>query len=876
MNPEILQAAWTLLVTIACCFSAATELNSPRFESLPSEDVEAAIRIYDELLKTHPENANMRLARGFGLSVRQDFVAALADLEEVIRINPDSAPAYYLRGLVRQQTGHFEAALADFNRANDLNPDDSDTLVGRAYSRMLREDQAKSLPKLTTQTQFLPCDAQYPENSFTRFHSQEVAEQVLTDLNEAIRLNPDNSRAYCYRAYYWCGLGEVDQSLADSDESIRLNAEYWPVYLNRARMRALRHRWDEAVADYERLIELNPNSIEAHYERAIIFWKRELIDQALADVDAAINLAPDRYMPYKLRGMLRCQQGELVGGISDYNEALKMNPRDFEIYGQRGMARVRKGDYLKGVLDALVVDDRNPKLLWENTLEKISIQLLRDTERRLENRADDNAQDLQFAAPLRDQGVAYFVLARMDKALSSLNASIEIDQSSSLAFAIRGRIWLTKADWDRAVADFTQAIEVNPNDATLLCDRGLALLEKQEWSSACKDFDAAIEIDPSQIRAFARRGAAWQALGNLDRALADYDRVVESGPFYKRGQRTWTNSTAQQPAVQQASGNLPNNQQNQVSVRVGNMVINVNSQTTTLASNESKSPIEAGWQSAFGLPPNDSAKPNTPAVTQANGTASANQNAPAGPVGYQLRLDPDCVSVFRNRAECYVARREWHLAIADYQQLILLLNKDFMAFQRIAWLKATCPDESCRNGAEAVDYAQQALARSGKSNVKNLETIAAAYAEIADFENAVEYQTRAYDAAVTACQKEFDVRRQHFQTFALDKLLESDDDAHRPFEKNDLAEALRACEHTNWNDVRLIEKLADAYAITDQLDQAIECQQKVHELNLANRATPLLKVIDQYRDHQPYRDQTLTEPHKPMLATSFDDKHERR
>jgi tetratricopeptide (TPR) repeat protein len=63
----------------------------------------------------------------------------------------------------------------------------------------------------------------------------------------------------------------------------------------------------------------------------------------------------------------------------------------------------------------------------------------------------------------------------------------------------------------------------------------------------------------------------------------------------------------------------------------------------------------------------------------------------------------------------------------------------------LARLLATCPDDKVRDGTRAVEYATMACKRSGWKDPSCVDTLAAAYAEAGQFEEAVRYQTRALE-----------------------------------------------------------------------------------------------------------------------------------
>ena len=88
-----------------------------------------------------------------------------------------------------------------------------------------------------------------------------------------------------------------------------------------------------------------------------------------------------------------------------------------------------------------------------------------------------------------------------------------------------------------------------------------------------------------------------------------------------------------------------------------------------------------------------------------------------------------------------------HEAIAYFQKALELKPNNPKNHILLAWLLATCPDDSIRNGPKAIELVQQAGWPGGGENPLILTTLAAAYAENGQFPEAVASAQRALQLA---------------------------------------------------------------------------------------------------------------------------------
>jgi tetratricopeptide (TPR) repeat protein len=77
-------------------------------------------------------------------------------------------------------------------------------------------------------------------------------------------------------------------------------------------------------------------------------------------------------------------------------------------------------------------------------------------------------------------------------------------------------------------------------------------------------------------------------------------------------------------------------------------------------------------------------------------------------------------------------------AVEHYEKALAISPQSVSALNNLAWILATSSNASLRNGARAIQFAQQADQLSGNNNALVLRTLAAAYAEAGQFGKAIE------------------------------------------------------------------------------------------------------------------------------------------
>ena len=112
-----------------------------------------------------------------------------------------------------------------------------------------------------------------------------------------------------------------------------------------------------------------------------------------------------------------------------------------------------------------------------------------------------------------------------------------------------------------------------------------------------------------------------------------------------------------------------------------------------------------------------------------------------------LEIRPDHTGVRENLDMARSMRERLRAVLARRRELLRVRPKDAELLNDIAWLLATAPAASVRNGTEAVDLARRAVEFSGGKSPEILGTLAAACAEAGRFPEAVQTAHKAADLA---------------------------------------------------------------------------------------------------------------------------------
>ncbi|MBL8829259.1 MAG: tetratricopeptide repeat protein [Planctomycetaceae bacterium] len=357
------------------------------------------------------------------------------------------------------------------------------------------------------------------------------------------------------------------------------------------------------------------------------------------------------------------------------------------------------------------------------------------------------------------------VMAALDEAVK-----LSVDDPDTRVEALMMRAGLRESVSDR-IGDLDLAIEAKPTDPQPLRARGALHLAQENGAKALADFDAAIKLEPNHALTHEARGAALAILDRLEDSRAAYAKAIELEPKASsaRMQRAQVALLEEKfaEAISDATKILEADDENHAVRLLRAQAYLRNDQPS-----EALADVNQVLKARPGVPPALRLRAQIHASQKKVDQAIAdlreivrrdpddletlfqiavlyrgqkNFGRALALFDELLEKQPEAWFVRYGRADAYLSLGKHREALRDYDAALKQQPKDSGLLNNLAWLLATSPEASVRNGKRAIELATQACEITEFKAAHILSTLAAAYAESGDFATAKKWSQKALE-----------------------------------------------------------------------------------------------------------------------------------
>jgi tetratricopeptide (TPR) repeat protein len=273
--------------------------------------------------------------------------------------------------------------------------------------------------------------------------------------------------------------------------------------------------------------------------------------------------------------------------------------------------------------------------------------------------------------------------------------------------------------YEESVARWKQVLEVSPDDPLALNNLGMALVLAGHRGEAVTHFQKAteaklrkaLEVNPGSAETHDTLGLLLLKTGRLDEAILHFQKAAELKPGFASARSNLGSALAMKGRLDEALAQL----RKALELDSAHAPAYYNSGLVLAKRGETEEAIRQ-WQKAVAI---------NPSYAEAHATLG----------------------------DALYARDKIPEALAHWREAIRLQPNDLATLRQAAWVLATCPQATIRNGSEALALAVRAVQLSGGNDAVVLDTLAAAYAQAGRFADAVLTARRALALAAQKNQQ---------------------------------------------------------------------------------------------------------------------------
>ena len=357
-----------------------------------------------------------------------------------------------------------------------------------------------------------------------------------------------------------------------------------------------------------------------------------------------------------------------------------------------------------------------------------------------------------------------------------MDAAVAADSTNKEALQLRAQLKLQTDDVAGAVEDLEAVLEIDPTNLQVADAAIKTLIKLERTDDAINLIGRSIEAQPNEGM-YRLRAVLHQANGDTEKATADLDKAIAMSPRDPRTLILRATVALDRDDVKAAKADFRAAATIAPQIMAADQGIELRLQIALKenrmadAINDAKLLMDR--------------QPRDPFRRLRLASLYSIDQRPRKAIELLSNLleeIPENVSALRSRGDAWLSVGDHAKAIADYESAIAAIGKVTLEssteseideaaglYNNLAWVLATSPKDDVRSGSRSVELAELSAGLTKYEAPHILSTLAAAYAENGDFENARKWAEKAVELAVDEGHNQLQQLQQELDAYKENK-----------------------------------------------------------------------------------------------------------
>jgi len=285
--------------------------------------------LYDQYTTDNPKlRSNLNIAAGIVFAIHAVWTVKQVGIwkdggtlwTHVMKFESDkNSLPYWNRGQFLRSQSKYDLALQDYTKAIMIEPKNPE----------LRNSRGKTYFDMAMGGKFKDKALEFTQKAIADFDDGLAQPNIKPKSKAEMLINRGAAHA---------SQGRFEQGLADLNEGIKVQPENKNGYLNRSLVYFNLRQYDKAIDDYTMYLKFDPYMANIWYERGMLRRSLNRSQEAIEDLSRALQLDPNLGIAYMERARAQAQLGNKAAATQDYQRAAQFGLKP-EAFDQQLMAK---------------------------------------------------------------------------------------------------------------------------------------------------------------------------------------------------------------------------------------------------------------------------------------------------------------------------------------------------------------------------------------------------------------------------------------------------------------------------------------------------------------------------------------------------------